>query len=361
MIPCINPKASYLSYKDEIDKAIKRVLESGWYILDKEVASFEKEFASFIGTKYAIGVASGTDAITLALKSLDIGIGDEVITTSFTATATISAIELTGAKAIFVNIEEDFFTIDTSKIQDTITEKTKAIVAVHIYGQPCNLDGILDIAKNNDLHVVEDCAQAHGAKYKGKMVGSMGDVSCFSFFPTKNLGAIGDGGAVLVNSSKLDEKLRMLRQYGWDEVRNSQFQGYNSRLDELQAAILRVKLKYLKDDIEKRNHIAKMYYENLKDTDFILPKVRNECYHAYHLFVIRSDNRDELVRFLKECGIVAIVHYDKAVHQENAYKENDTFPISEKCVKHIVSLPMYPELKDNDVKYIISSLKSFKG
>ena len=228
MISCINPKAQYLSYEAEIKDAIDRVLNSGWYILGNEVKEFEKEFANFIGTDYSMGVASGTDAIFLALKALNIGSGDEVITTSHTATATVSAIEATGAKAVFVDIEKDFFTIDAHKIEETITKNTKAIVAVHIYGQPCDMDKLLNIKNSNGLYLIEDCAQAHGAKYNQKMVGSIGDISCFSFFPTKNLGALGDGGAINTNSQKLYDRLLMLRQYGWNEEREAQFQGYKA-------------------------------------------------------------------------------------------------------------------------------------
>ncbi|RDX35476.1 DegT/DnrJ/EryC1/StrS family aminotransferase, partial [Arcobacter sp. HD9-500m-PIT-SAG03] len=283
MICFANPKEQYLSHKDEIQEAINRVLDSGWYILGEEVKSFEKEFATFVGTQYSLGVASGTDAIFLSLKALDIGLGDEVITVSHTATATVSAIEATGAKAILVDIEEDYFTIDPKKIEKEITPNTKAIIAVHIYGHPSDVDELIRICKKYDLFLLEDCAQANGAKYKGKKVGSLGDLGCFSFFPTKNLGALGDGGAITTDSLDLYNKLIMLRQYGWDENRESKFQGYNSRLDELQAAILRVKLKYLKQDVEKRNTVASLYNKYLKNTNLILPKVRNDCYHAYHL------------------------------------------------------------------------------
>ena len=360
MIFCANPKEQYLSYKDEIDSAIKRVLESGWYILGEEVKKFEKEFADFIGTKYSIGVASGTDALFLALKALDIGKGDEVITVSHTAIATVSAIEECGAKPVLADIEEDYFTIDTEQIEKLITSKTKAIIPVHIYGQPCDMDKILEIAKKYNLFVIEDCAQAHGAKYKNKTVGSIGDIGCFSFFPTKNLGSIGDGGAITTNDERLANKIAMLRLYGWDKDRNTQFSGYNSRLDEIQAAVLRVKLKYLTRDIKRRNNVAKFYEKYLSDLDLILPKVRKECYHAYHLFVIKTDDREKLLQYLKEHQIMPMIHYPRAVHMQKYYKNKINLPVTEKIVESILSLPMYPELKEEEIQYITVKLKEFR-
>jgi len=357
MILCANPKEQYLAYKDEINQSIERVLNSGWYILGQEVKSFENEFALFCETKHAVGVANGTDAIFLALKVLDIGSGDEVITVSHTAMATASAIESSGADIVFVDIEDNYFTIDASLIEKSITSKTKAIVAVHLYGQPCNMDAILSIAKKYDLDVIEDCAQAHGARYKGKVVGSMGDVGCFSFFPTKNLGAIGDGGAVVTNRNDLSEKLSMIRQYGWDNTRQSHLPGYNSRLDELQAAVLRVKLKYLHRDIEKRNHIAQMYEKLLATLLSIrLPVVRQSCSHAFHLYVISLENRDEVLIKLKERGIIAMIHYAEAVHQTERFATKEDLSITEKSVNNILSLPLYPELSYEQIKQVCDAL-----
>lgn len=359
MILCANPKEQYLSHKNEIKQAIDKVLESGWYVLGQEVKEFEKEFANFVGSKYSVGVASGTDAIFLSLKALDIGIGDEVITVSHTATATVSAIEATGAKAIFVDIEEEYFTIDVCQIEKAITSKTKAIIPVHIYGQSCDMDELLRITKENNLYLIEDCAQANGTKYKNKDVGSMGDLGCFSFFPTKNLGALGDGGAITTNSKEIYEKLLMLRQYGWDKNRESKFQGYNSRLDELQAAVLRVKLKYLKEDITKRNDVANLYYKYLKDTDFILPKVRDNCYHSYHLFVIKVNNRDKVLKLLRENNIMAMIHYDNPVHLNEAYKKGFDLPVTEKIVNNILSLPLYPEFGEDIIKLVCDVIKKY--
>ena len=361
MILCSNPKEQYLSHKEEITKAIERVLESGWYILGSEVKAFEEEFAKFVGTTYAVGVASGTDALFLSLKAFDIGSGDEVITVSHTATATVSAIDATGAKAIFVDIDEEYFGMDVSKVEALITPRTKAIIPVHIYGHPCEMDSLLGIAKKNNLHIIEDCAQASGAKYKNRDVGSIGDLGCFSFFPTKNLGALGDGGAITTDSKVLHDKLMMLRQYGWDEKRESQFQGYNSRLDEIQAAILRVKLKHLREDIEKRNHVANLYNKYLKDSDIILPQKREDSYHAYHLFVIKTQKRDELMSYLKEKDILSLIHYPKAVHMQKQWQTNQELATTEKILKTILSLPIYPELKEESVEMIAEHIIEFQG
>jgi len=259
IILCANPKAQYLSYRDDINSAIQRVLDSGWYILGEEVTQFEKEFAQFNTVSHAIGVGSGTEALHIALRAVDIGQGDEVITTAHTAVATASAIDLAGAKPVFVDIEPDFFTIDPDLIEDAITSKTKAIIPVHIYGQPCDMDAIMGIAKKHGLQVIEDCAQAHGATYKDKRVGTMGNIGCFSFYPTKNLGAIGDGGALVTNNNQLAEKIKFFREYGWEDRYISSKEGWNSRLDELQAAILRIKLKNLDKDNNLRQQHALAY------------------------------------------------------------------------------------------------------
>jgi len=359
MILCSNPKEQYLSHQKEIDEALSKVLKSGMYILGKEGKAFEEEFSSFVGTHYAVGVASGTDALFLSLKALGIGTDNEVITVSHTATATVSAIEATGAKVVFVDIEKDYFTLDVSQIEKLITKKTKAIIAVHMYGHPCDMDKLVQIAKKYKLKLIEDCAQASGSKYKDKEVGSIGEIGCFSFFPTKNLGALGDGGAITTNSLEIYQKLIMLRQYGWDKNRESQFQGFNSRLDEIQAAILRVKLKYLKDDIEKRNTIASLYCKYLDKSNFILPKVRDDSYHSYHLFVIQTENRDDLIKLLNQNGILAAVHYKKAVHQQANYSKNSNLVITERIGANIVSLPMYPELSEKDILYISTLCKKF--
>ena len=359
MILCSNPTSGYLACKNEIDSAIKRVLESGWYILGGEVKTFEEEFAKYIGVDFGIGVNSGTDAIALALRAVEIGAGDEVITVSHTAVATVAAIEMTGAKAVMVDVEEDYYTLDPSKIEAAITSRTKAIIPVHLYGQPADLDSIFKIAKKHNLRVIEDCAQAHGAVYKNRRVGSFGDMACFSFYPTKNLGAIGDGGMVVTNNAELAERTTMIRQYGWKERYISQFAGLNSRLDELQAAILRVKLAHLDNDNAKRIRIAEMYNKQFGGMDLILPKKRGNCTHVYHLYVVRTKKRDEMLRYLKQKGIGAAIHYPLPVHLQPAYNQGQKLAVTENLSKEILSLPMYPELSDSDVQIIIDAVKGF--
>lgn len=249
--------------------------------------------------------------------------------------------------------------MDTNKIEEAITEKTKAIIPVHIYGHPCDMDELLKISKEHNLYLIEDCAQGNGAKYKNKDVGSMGTLGCFSFFPTKNLGAIGDGGAITTDSEELYNKLLKLRQYGWDANRDSEFNGYNSRLDELQAAILRVKLRYLNEDTKKRNNVAKLYQKYLNIENLILPTERENCNHAYHLFVIRTKNRDKLKDYLKEKGILAMIHYEKPVHFQKAFQRDCTLEKTETLVNEIISLPMYPELEEKDIIYVSKCINSF--
>lgn len=362
MIPCANPKAQYLSYRDDINSAIQRVLDSGWYVLGEEVIRFEKEFAQFNAVSHAVGVGSGTDALHIALRALDIGQGDEVITTAHTAVATASAIDLAGAKPIFVDIEPDFFTIDPDLIEDAITPKTKAIIPVHIYGQPCDMDAIMRIAQKHDLKVIEDCAQAHGAKYNHKRVGSIGDVGCFSFYPTKNLGAIGDGGALVTNDDQLGKKIKLIREYGWEERYISSKEGWNSRLDELQAAILRVKLKNLDKDNNFRQQHAKKYNELLKDLPIELPKKRETCTHVYHLFVIKVDKRDRLKEYLGKNGVNTTIQYPVPVHQQKYFQnlcDEQSLPVTEKAAKNILSLPMYPELEEKEINKVSNILKDY--
>ena len=364
MILCGNPKAQYLARRDEIDAALKRVLESGWYILGEEVKAFEEEFANYIGVSYGVGVGSGTEAIHLALVACGIGPGDEVITVSHTATATVAAIELSGATPVFVDIEPDFYTIDPAKLDAAITPRTKAILPVHIYGLPADMDPLLEVAEKHNLRLIEDSAQAHGAIYRGKRVGSLGDVGCFSFYPTKNLGAIGDGGMLVTNNIELGQKSRLLREYGWTERQVSQFAGWNTRLDEVQAAILRVKLKHLDEDNSKRMRLAEIYNEelSLSTTNLILPKQRENSTHVYHLYVIRSAKRDELLSLLRKKGIGALIHYPVPVHLQPAYNSLqgcDKLPETEQIAKEIISLPIYPELSEYDLQTVIKAVKEF--
>ena len=357
------PKAQYLSHKAGIDMAIRETLEGGWYVLGEQSKLFEKEFAEYIGVKFAIGVGSGTEAIHVALAGLRIGAGDEVLTVSHTAVATVAAIELCGAEAVMVDIEEDCFAMDPSMIEKLISPKTKAIIPVHIYGQPANLREILRIARKHNLKVIEDCAQVHGALYDGNRAGSFGDVSCFSFYPTKNLGAIGDGGAVVTNNPELAERMRLIREYGWAERYISHIPGWNSRLDELQAAILRVKLKTLDQDNSARARIAARYDNQLKNTDLIIPVRRPDTIHVFHLYVVRSKNRDGLREHLTQKGIGTGIHYPVPVHLQKAYSMrlggSDNLSVTERMAKEILSLPMYPELTDEDVELTLSAIDGF--
>lgn len=364
MILCSNPQSQYLAHKADIDAAISRVLNKGWYILGEEVQAFEAEFASYIGARHGIGVGSGTEALHLALAACGIGEGDEVITVSHTAVATISAIELTGATPVFIDIEPQSYTLDPTGCKAAITSRTKAIIPVHLYGLPADLDAIMKIAQEHNLRVIEDCAQAHGAKYKGKPVGSYGDMACFSFYPTKNLGALGDGGMVVTSDQVLAERAYLLRQYGWTDRYVSQVKGWNSRLDELQAAILRVKLPYLDADNEARTRIADLYHEALSGADIGLPQCRPQTRHVYHLFVVRSLQRDALQSFLKSRGIGALVHYPVPVHLQPAYRDragsNLHLPETERAAREVLSLPIYPELGESDLHKVIGDIRAFQ-
>ncbi len=362
MIPCANPKAQYVSYRDDINLAIQRVLDSGWYILGEELVRFEKKFAQFNTVNHAVGVGSGTEALHIALRALNIGQGDEVITTAHTAVATASAIGLAGARPIFVDIEPGFFTINPDLIEGAITPKTKAIIPVHIYGQSCNMDAIMKIANKNNLKVIEDCAQAHGAEYNGKRVGSIGNVGCFSFYPTKNLGAIGDGGALVTNDDKLAERIKLLREYGWKERYISSGEGWNSRLDELQSAILYIKLKYLDEDNSQRNKLAKIYYDLLKFSPLELPKIRSNSSHVFHLFVIKTEQRNRLRDYLQKNGVSTTIQYPVPVHKQKYFQKmcsKKPLPLTEEVAKNILSLPMFPELSDSDIHFTIDCIKNY--
>lgn len=364
MILCSYPKAQYLAHKKEIEEAVSRVLESGWYILGEEVKTFEEEFSNFIGTSFGIGTGSGTESLHTALAACGIGPGDEVITVSFTAVATAAAVELTGASPIFVDIEPDFYTIDPIKIESAITSNTKAVVPVHIYGQPADMDPVLEVAKAHDLLVIEDCAQAHGALYKGKRVGSIGDMGCFSFYPTKNLGAIGDGGMITTDNEEWAHKARLLREYGWAERYVSHFPGWNTRLDEVQAAILRVKLKHLDEDNEKRRQLAGVYTSKLSRTSLSLPQIREGGAHVFHLYVVQSERRDRLLSFLRDNNIGASIHYPKPVHLQPAYSGTEGWESlgeTEKASAHILTLPMYPELSSADISTVIEAIEDFES
>jgi len=363
MILCSNPKAQYLTYRQEIDDAMRRVLESGWYVLGEEVNAFEAEFARYLGVSHAIGVGSGTEALHLALGCCGIGPGDEVITVSHTAVATVAAIELAGATPVFVDIEPDYFTIDPAQVEQAVSCRTKAIVPVHLYGQPADLGPILKVARRHGVRVIEDCAQAHGAEYHGKKVGSWGDLSCFSFYPTKNLGALGDGGMVLTGDPHLAERARLLREYGWKERYQSHLPGWNSRLDELQAAVLRVKLRGLDADNASRVRLAEAYHEGLGVAGLELPICRGNATHVHHLYVVRVPRRDALCDHLRQHGVAAMVHYPVPVHLQPTYARlaGGRLPETERAAGEVLSLPMYPELSEADLNQVVAAVCSFRG
>jgi dTDP-4-amino-4,6-dideoxygalactose transaminase len=362
MISFIDLRREYPEIKGEIGQAIQRVLESGWFILGEELKRFEKEFSSYIGVKYGIGVNSGSDALYLAIKTLGIGIGDEVVTVSHTFISTVDAIVRNGAKPVFVDIDPETYTMDVSQIEKKITERTKAIIPVHLYGHPADMDPIMEITEKYGLYVIEDASQAHGAEYKGRKVGSIGHVACFSFYPTKNLGAYGDAGMIVTNNEELAEKLRIIRNYGSSKKYHHDFVGVNSRLDEIQAAVLRVKLKYLDEWNERRRKIAKLYNELLEDTDVTTPTEKEWAKHVYHLYVIRHEKRDELQQCLLKNRIQVQIHYPIPVHRQKAYLvlgHKIGLPITEKICDEILSLPMHPWLKINELVTIAKIIKNY--
>jgi len=363
MITCANPTAQFQSHRAEIEEAIRKVLEKGRYILGPELEALESEFAEYIGTGHAIGVANGTDALELALRALGIGPGDEVITVSHTAVATVAAIEAAGAIPVLVDVEADFHTLAVAQLSEVLSPRTRAVIAVHLYGQPADMDAIVAFCRDQKLALVEDVSQAHGARWRGQRLGSLGDIACFSCYPTKNLGAIGDAGLITTDDAGLAAKVRMLREYGWRERYISDFAGRNSRLDELQAAILRVKLRHLDEDNAKRHAHAARYTEGLAGLGFYLPTVRQSAEHVYHLYVIRSSERDLLIEHLKKSGVQAGIHYPVPIHLQPAYKGRVRTAISmhrtEALSNEIASLPLYPELEADKLEKVAAALKSF--
>ncbi len=364
MIPAANPRAQYLSHQPEIDAAIAAALDGNRYILGPQTQAFEQEFAAYLGVRFATGVGSGTEALHVAIRACGLGPGDEIITVAHTAVATVSAIELAGAQPVLVDIDPATYTIDPGQIEKAITRHTRAIIPVHLYGAAADLNPIIDLARRHNLKVIEDCAQAHGARYASpdRVVGSFGDVACFSFYPTKNLGAIGDGGLVATNDPAIAENLNLLRQYGWRERYISEIAGWNTRLDELQAAILRVKLRHLDADNEKRRALAAIYDEQLAGV-VTLPVEPVNTRHIYHLYVIRHPRRDALMQFLHERGIGTAIHYPVPIHLQPAYHgrlgEEGSLPETERAAREIVSLPMYPELSVESIKTVIQAIREF--
>jgi len=350
----------YKKNKKEINIGIKRVLESGWYLLGQELKLFELELSNYLNVKYCVGLANGTEAITLALIAIGIKPGDEVITTNMSAYPTITGIERTGAKAVLVDIDENTGLMDISKIEVKINKNTKAIVPVHLYGQACNMDEIIKIAKNHNLKIMEDCAQSIGAKYKNKTTGTFGNAGSLSFYPTKNLGAYGDAGAVITNDEDVYKKLLKLRNYGQSIRYYHEEWGINSRLDEIQAAILRAKLKKLDENIEKRRKIAHFYNTHLKTVKYIIEN--KDCLSTYHLYVIKSKHRDELQAYLSEYNISTLIHYPVPLNMQKAFKfqKEDKFPNTFKFANEILSIPIYPELALNEVRLVVKVINQFK-
>jgi dTDP-4-amino-4,6-dideoxygalactose transaminase len=363
MIPPIDLKRQYASIKDEVEAAVTRVLEGGWYILGEEVAAFEQKFAAYCSVAHAVGVGSGTDALHLALAACGVGSGDEVITVSHTAVATVAAIELAGARPVLVDIDPTCYTLDPDRLEAAITSRTRAVIPVHLYGCPADLGPVVEIARRHDLLVVEDCAQAHGALYRGQRVGSLGHIAAFSFYPTKNLGACGDGGMVVTDDPGLAERARLLRQYGWRERYVSSTKGLNSRLDELQAAILRVKLRHLEEWTQRRRSLARLYDEQLAGSGVATPREPEGTTHVYHLYVVRHPRRDELRAFLREQGVGSLIHYPVPVHLQPAYRdlgyEAGALPATEAAAREVLSLPLYPELRDEEVAAVSDAVIAF--
>jgi len=362
-IPFIDLAAAYEAHQSDIDQAIQRVLDSGQYILGQEVEQFEQAFAAFCDSGHAVGVASGTDALLLALKAFDIGPGDEVITVSHTAVATAAAIVLSGAKPVLVDIDPRTLTLDSSLLPGALTARTRAVIPVHLYGQTADMAPIRSFAMAHGLAVIEDCAQAHGAAYGSRIAGSMGDAAAFSFYPTKNLGAIGDGGAVVCRDGSLAGRLREMRQYGWRERYVSAEVGMNSRLDELQAAILRVRLAHLDADNGARRRLAALYNELLADTPLALPHEAHGQRHVYHLYVVQAPDREALRAYLSERGTATAVHYPVPVHLQPAYShlgyEPGSLPVSEQTAESVLSLPIFPQMEEVQVTAVAQAVRDY--
>jgi dTDP-4-amino-4,6-dideoxygalactose transaminase len=359
-VPFVDLKTQHQSISDEIDSAIADILNNTSFILGEAVRTFEKDFAQYCGVQYAIGVDSGTSAIELALRAYDIGAGDEVITVANTFIATALAISYTGAIPVLIDIDPQTYNMDIGTLEKAITKRTKAIIPVHLYGQPADMDPILEIAQQHELIVIEDACQAHGAKYKGKRVGSLGHAAAFSFYPAKNLGAYGDGGMVITNDEAVASLIQKFRDYGQSEKYHHVIKGYNRRLDALQAAVLRVKLKYLdKWNAARRRH-AKQYSELLDQSWVILPWEADYAESVYHLYVIRVKNRDDLRKYLHDKGVSTGIHYPVPIHLQPAYwdlgYEKGSFPITEEYANQILSLPMYAELKNKQIEVVTETI-----
>jgi dTDP-4-amino-4,6-dideoxygalactose transaminase len=362
-VPALDLKRQYATVKAEADGAIRRVVECQGFIMGPEVEGIEKEIAAFCGVKHAVGVSSGSEALHLALMAAGIGRGDEVITTSYTFFATAGAIHEVGARPVFLDIEPRTFNIQYNNVEKHVTSKTRAILPVHLYGQCAEMDEILRVAKRHNLLVIEDAAQAIGAEYKGRRAGSIGDMACFSFYPTKNLSCFGDGGMVTTNNDDLAERLRILRVHGAKPKYYHSVVGVNARLDAIQAAVLRAKMKYLPGWNERRREIARFYDQGLKDADVTVPYTEPHCVHVYHQYVIRSRKRDALAAYLKERGVDTAIYYPVPLHVQKCfsdlgYKEGD-LPESERAARETLALPIFPELTRAEMEYVVESICEF--
>lgn len=361
MIKFLDLKKINNRYREEIDSRIKNILDKGWYLQGEENENFTKNFANFCGTKFALGVANGLDALNLIIKAYGFGNGDEIIVPANTYIATILAISENGCIPILVEPDFKTYNINPDSIEEKITSKTKAIMVVHLYGQAVQMEKIWKIAKKYNLKIIEDSAQAHGAIYQEKHTGNLGDASGFSFYPGKNLGCMGDGGAVTTNDEELFNKIKAIANYGSDRKYHHIYKGVNSRLDEIQAAVLDIKLKHLDSDNNKRREISKYYRENIKNSKIILPETYDEKSHVWHIFAVRTQNRDEFQKYLTEKGIQTIIHYPTPPHKQGAYKEwnNLSFPITEEIHNTILSLPISPVMTDSEIEKVVEVVNEY--
>lgn len=350
-------------YQEEFEKKALEVLRSGWYVLGKEVLSFEEEFASYIGGKYCIGLASGLDALWIAFRVLGIGSGDEVIVQGNTYIASVMGITINGAKPVFVEPDE-FYNIDVSGIEEKITDRTKAILVVHLYGQAANMKPIMEIAWKYNLRVIEDCAQSHGALFGGQMTGTFGDIGCFSFYPSKNLGAFGDAGAIITNSAKIADDVRVFRNYGSEKRYYNRIVGANSRLDEIQAGLLRVRLSHMAELQEDKRKICEKYLSELDNDNIFLPQIREGTTHIWHQFVIKTARRSELIHYLDDKGIGTIIHYPIPPHLSEAYQylgiSKGSLPITEEYAESVLSIPLYNGMTEDEQDYVIDAINGFR-
>ena len=353
MIPMVDLRRQYLQIKEEIDAAVLDVLDKTQFILGPNVSELEAEVARYHGVPHAVGVANGTDALLLALRALGIGAGDEVITTPFTFIATAEVVGLLGAVPVFVDIDPKSFNLDPARLEEAVTGRTKAIIPVHLFGQPCDMDPILDIAGKRGLKVIEDCAQAFGARYKGRIVGTLGHAGCFSFFPSKNLACCGDGGMVIASDAETDAALRVLRNHGSAIRYHHSTLGYNSRLDEIQAAIVRVKLRRIDDFNEGRRQAAEFYRKHIRQTGIVLPTEAQGCFHVWHQFTILTDMRDRIQEALAKADIASAVYYPVPLHRQEAFHaggcRHGALPVSDDMAARVLSLPMFPEITEEEI------------